>query len=793
MADIANLLTEHMDIWTAADAEKKSGRGRASGNAGSVYGVKKLRVLILELAVRGKLVPQDPNEEPASKLLKRIQGEKDKLVAEGKLKKEKPLAPIGKDEKPFELPNGWEFVRLETISDINGGFAFKSTSYTEDGVRVIRISDFDEKGFKDDKIVRYKYSSDLEQYRLAPKNILMAMTGGTVGKCYLVKELLEDMVVNQRVATIKLMSFVLPEYISNVLQTSSVQNVIQAAKNSTNDNISMLDIKEFFIPMPSLSEQHRIVAKVDELMALCDQLEQKHSNTQEAHEILVSQLLATLTQSKSAAEFNANWQRIYAYFDVLFTTDASIDALKQTLLQLAVMGKLVPQDTNDEPASELLKRIQAEKAQLIVEGKLKKEKPHALISEDEKPFEMPIGWSWTKLTDTAFFQEGPGILAKDFRESGVPLIRIAGMRNWFVSLEGCNFLDEDMVNKKWAHFKIELGDIILSSSASLGKVAKVSIDTVGSIVYTGLIRFRPHTCLNADYLILFLNSNEFLSQINKSKTGAAIMHFGPTHLKEMQVPLPPLSEQHRIVAKVDALMALCDQLKTRIQQANQQQKAIGDALVAQGLKPATDEIIDLAAYRAAITCNIIKRMQHNQAFGRTFAMKLLYLSQQHIGLETHLQFEREAAGPFDKWIYDFERDGIAAGWFVKEEMQLSNGYTKIEYQVKSAIDEPLALMNSVGNTEQRKELERLFALFADKKTEEAEIVATLFASWNDFLFVGVSPTDDQIIQEVRENWHPAKAKFSPEQLMQWLGWLRDNKIIPTGKGTKTVYQKSLIH
>lgn len=163
------------------------------------------------------------------------------------------------------------------------------------------------------------------------------------------------------------------------------------------------------------------------------------------------------------------------------------------------------------------------------------------------------------------------------------------------------------------------------------------------------------------------------------------------------------------------------------------------------------------------------------------------------GYETHLEFEREAAGPFDKWIYHFERDGVAAGWFGLIEKQLSSGYTKIEYQVKSAIDEPLAFMNSVGSTEQREELERLFALFADKKTEEAEIVATLFAVWNDFLLNEVSPTDEQIIQEVRENWHPAKAKFSSVQLMQWLGWLRDNKIIPTGKGTETVYQKSLIH
>ena len=119
--NVQKLLTQHLGIWTSAETEKKSGRGRASGNAGSVYGIKKLRELILELAVRGKLVPQDANDEPASELLKRIQAEKAKMVAEGKLKKEKPLPPISEDEKPFELPNGWECVRLGGLGDWGAG------------------------------------------------------------------------------------------------------------------------------------------------------------------------------------------------------------------------------------------------------------------------------------------------------------------------------------------------------------------------------------------------------------------------------------------------------------------------------------------------------------------------------------------------------------------------------------------------------------------------------------------------------------------------------------------------
>jgi type I restriction enzyme S subunit len=247
------------------------------------------------------------------------------------------------------------------------------------------------------------------------------------------------------------------------------------------------------------------------------------------------------------------------------------------------MGKLVPQDPNDGDANTLDDEVIEEREKLISEGKLKKQKPLPTVNEEEMSYELPSQWKWTRLPDISFFQEGPGILAKDFRNTGVPLIRIAGMKNDFLSLDGCNYLDEKMVEKKWAHFKLDMDDIVLSSSASLGKVSKVSSDTVGCIVYTGLIRFKTYRCLCDAFLVRFLSSTEFERQINQSKTGAAIQHFGPSHLRNMVVPLPPLAEQHRIVEKVDELMALCDQLKDRLNQAQTLQQQLADAVVEQSL------------------------------------------------------------------------------------------------------------------------------------------------------------------------------------------------------------------
>ena len=238
-----------------------------------------LRKSILILAVQGELVPQDPDDEPAETLC-----EPDEEVAAA---------------SAFEVPHGWIWTHLAKLTEINGGFAFKSTAYTEEGTRVVRISDFDEFGFKDHKVVRHPFSADLQKFTLEEQNILVAMTGGTVGKSYFVRSMPEPMVVNQRVATIKVSDSTLPSYIDIVIRSEMTQEVIRKAKNSTNDNISMGDIKGFAVSVPPLAEQRRIVAKVEQLMALVDALEQQLAASRAAAEKLLSALVAELTVTTS--------------------------------------------------------------------------------------------------------------------------------------------------------------------------------------------------------------------------------------------------------------------------------------------------------------------------------------------------------------------------------------------------------------------------------------------------------------------------------------------------------------
>ncbi|MFA6202185.1 MAG: restriction endonuclease subunit S [Gallionella sp.] len=594
MSAIQQLLTDHIDIWTAAETEKRSGRGRASGNAGSVYGIKKLRELILELAVRGKLVPQDANDEPACELLKGIQAKKAKLIAEGKIKKDKPLAAITEDEKPFELPKGWAYSRLGDAVEIIRGITFpgsEKSKVPEIGrVACLRTTNVQDQIEWDDLLyIGEEFVSREDQY-LMPRDIVMSMANSRelVGKVALVGEVIDQQTSFGGFLGVLRPFLIEPRFVMALLRTPHTrEELIDSASQTTNiANISLAKLKPLFFAIPPLAEQHRIVAKVDELMALCDQLENQHSNAAEAHEKLVSHLLGTLTQSQSAEDFSVNWQRIAAHFDTLFTTDFSIDALKQTLLQLAVMGKLVPQDANDEPASELLKRIQAEKAKLIAEGKIKKDKPLTPITDDEKPFELPKNWLWVRMGDICRpISSGSTPPAESFQyEDGIPYLKVYNIKNQEVDFDyKKQFVDESYHATKLKRSVIYPGELIMNIvGPPLGKVAIVPSshpewNCNQAIVFFGLIKpMSPH------YVLDFLKEGSFLNDIELIGT-AGQDNISVTKSKNIPVPIPPLAEQHRIVTKVDELMALCDQLKSRITDASRLQQKLADVLVGQAV------------------------------------------------------------------------------------------------------------------------------------------------------------------------------------------------------------------
>ncbi|EFP2239982.1 TPA: restriction endonuclease subunit S, partial [Escherichia coli] len=396
---VEKLIVDHMETWTSA-LQTRSTAGRGSSGKIDLYGIKKLRELILELAVRGKLVPQDPNDEPASELLKRIAVEKAELVKQGKIKKQKPLPEISEEEKPFELPGGWEWTRLINLGiwALGSGFPNVVQGSTDKEILMCKVSDMNLEG--NEKFIfstKNTISKDLaDEYKIKisePGTIIFPKIGGAIATNKR-RILVQDTAIDNNCLGIKPCDAISGEWFYLIL------NTLDMSKYQSGTSIPAINqsvIGSIPIALPSLKMQEKIVSYVITLMSLCDQLEQQSLTSLDAHQQLVETLLGTLTDSQNAEELAENWARISEHFDTLFTTEASVDALKQTILQLAVMGKLVPQDPNDEPASELLKRIAQEKAQLVKEGKIKKQKPLPPISDEEKPFELPEGWEWCRI------------------------------------------------------------------------------------------------------------------------------------------------------------------------------------------------------------------------------------------------------------------------------------------------------------------------------------------------------------------------------------------------------------
>ncbi|MBZ7341316.1 restriction endonuclease subunit S [Klebsiella grimontii] len=582
---VEKLITDHIDIWSSA-LQTRSTAGRGSNGKIDLYGIKKLRELILELAVRGKLVPQDPNDEPASELLKRIAAEKAELVKQGKIKKQKPLPEISEDKKPFELPVGWEWSSVQNLCLLENGDRSKNypnkSTLTETGVPFVNAGHL-LNGKIDEKEMTFIKESHFETLRsgkFLPGDILFCLRG-SLGKSALVENI--SGAIASSLVIVRVYPLVNNKYVHFYFDSPISYQFIKKYDNGTaQPNLAANDLARFLIPVPPIDEQIRILGKIDNLMSLCDKLEQQSLTSLDAHQQLVETLLATLTDSQNAEELAENWARISQHFDTLFTTESSIDALKQTILQLAVMGKLVPQDPNDEPASELLKRIEEEKAQLVKEGKIKKQKPLPPVSDEEKPFELPQGWEWCRIGDCSLSTEY-GISHKTSKSSqGVPVLKMGDIQSGEVKLGGQQVIDSDI--EELPYLYLEHRDILYNRTNSAELVGKAGIYLGKDNTYTYasyLIRIRTDKNGSMpEFINLNMQAPFFrLTQINpyvKQQCGQA--NVNGTIMKNMLVAIPPFAEQKRILLKVVQLSDICSHLKSRLQSAQQTQLRLADAL-----------------------------------------------------------------------------------------------------------------------------------------------------------------------------------------------------------------------
>lgn len=551
---VQDLITVHLDIWTSA-VKKKSASGRGSSKKLELYGVNKLRELILELAVRGKLVAQDPNDEPASELLKRVETKKAQLIEEGKIKKQKSVTAIVEGDKPFELQNGWVWTCLGQIMEIaprnnlddelDVGFVpmpMVSSSYKGEHGQETRSWKEVKKGythFADGDIGLAKITPCFENSKAAVFRGLKNGYGAGTTELHIARPI--PSTINPLFVLLYLKAPMFLERGKSKMTGSAGQKRVPNTFFSLNP-----------LPLAPLKEQHRIVAKVDELMALCDQLESQTEDSIQAHKTLVENLLGTLTNAKDADEFRQSWQRISQHFDVLFTTEDSIDQLKQSILQLAVKGKLVNQDPNDEPASKLLERIAEEKAQLIKNGKIKKQKKLPLIKDKDKPFELPLGWEFIKFGDIYDLQYGSNLPKPKRSETGqYPVYGSNGVVG--THHERCVFGPCIVIGRKGSagalNFNSEDGCWVTDVAYSVVPSEHLNIKFV----------YRQFCTLGLD------------------KLGKGIKPgLSRNEAYSLVVAIPPKIEQQRIVDKVERLLKLCDSLKEKLQLAQRYQLELAD-------------------------------------------------------------------------------------------------------------------------------------------------------------------------------------------------------------------------
>ena len=474
---------------------------------------EQLRASILQQAMEGKLVKQDPNDEPASILLEKITKEKARLIKEKKIKRTKKLPEITDDEKPFEIPENWEWVRLGTVFNLQAGKNRKASTINE-----IKTVDYDYPCFGGNGIRGY-----VSDFNREGKYALIGRQGALCGNINFAKG---KFYATEHAVVVEIFAGTNYKWSGYFLKAL---NLNQYSTATAQPGLSVTKINRVLIPLPPLKEQLRIVAKIEKLMPLID-------------------------------EYAKAYNRLKAI------DDDFNDKMKQSILQYAMEGKLVKQDPNDEPASVLLEKIAEEKARLIKEKKIKRTKKLPEITDDEKPFEIPDSWEWVRIGNLVNIYTGLAYNKSKLQEQSNDMVRVLRGGNINGSNYTVDLYDDDvMIDRKYLaknNLLLKRGQLLtpsVTSDKQLGKIAIVSDDyndiVAGGFIFN-IVPFIDNEVFSKYFMFVF--SSRFIKQqlLNAAnKSGQAFYNVSKTKFQKLTLPIPPLAEQKRIVAKINQLMA----------------------------------------------------------------------------------------------------------------------------------------------------------------------------------------------------------------------------------------------
>ncbi|WP_395644610.1 restriction endonuclease subunit S [Terricaulis sp.] len=569
MSEVARLLVDYLDVWTGA-VERKNGAGRGNGGKLSLYGIEKLRALIRHLAVRGRLVPQHQTDEPASALLERINRARADFIG-GRVGE--TLANDADSHQP--LPPAWIRVRLDNLALPQAGFAFSSRYFNDRGagLPLVRIRDvgqpfsgtFYSGDFRDEFVVErgdYLISMDGE-FRVAPWQGERAL-------------------LNQRVTRLQFYSHETVQSFVEIALQEALKRLQGTKAYTTVDHLSGKQIAASTIPFPPLAEQQRIMAKVDELMALCDALETGTLDAMVAHEKLVRELLATLVSSQDAKGLAANWSRVETHFDALFTTAESLDALKGAILDLAVSGSLLRSAPSDFSTDDLVQRLRRKNPRAS-------RKLNVLDNQSNHPVTLPRipdHWRWVLMNDVVLRSDAgwsPQCEAYPREGDSWGVLKVSAV-SWGT------FLPEE--NKQLPRsleprpeIEVQPGDVLLSRANTANLVARsvvVPTDAPARLMMSDkIVRVVVHPEINAEFVHLCNLaswSRNYYSRV-AGGTSSSMKNVSRGQILALPIPLPSPSEQEEIVSAYRSAAQLVDALYDAVALAGQHSIRVADVLV----------------------------------------------------------------------------------------------------------------------------------------------------------------------------------------------------------------------
>jgi len=555
--------------------------------------IPRLRRFILDLAVRGKLVEQDPEDEPAEELLKRVSADISDYQQTFNIRtyREKPDSASG---PPFRLPSGWQWTRLLGVFRSITDGDHQAPPRADEGVPFLVISDIRSGviDYNGSRFVPASYYESLDTARRPVIGDLLYTLVGSFGIPVVVRES-TPFCVQRHIGILRPPGLIPVEFLALLLDSMLVyKQASDIATGIAQKTVPLGGLRSVRVPLPPLAEQHRIVAKVDELMALCDQLEAARQQREQCRERLVAASLQRLNQPGDEPEaFRSDARFALQVLPSFTSTPAQIKQLRQTILNLAVRGKLVEQDPEDEPAAELLAAIDRDVEDAVNGGRMRN--PKCITKyEGIRQYDLPAYWAWTQLGRLVAAEDGAmcdGPFGSKLKTEhyistpGYSVVRLGniGTGDFVWGKEG--YISRD-------HFEslrpnhLMAGDLLVAGLADpLVRCCEVPADLGLAVNKADCFRVRLHFLVDRNYIGWYLNSPVAKRFAGDENHGMTRERINLSNAKALPIPLPPLAEQHRIVAKVDELMALCIQLEQQLSQAEQSRRGLLEAVLLEAL------------------------------------------------------------------------------------------------------------------------------------------------------------------------------------------------------------------